>query len=162
MIEQQTTAQPNDLTDMLAQMRDLVDRVDAATEVQQRHQKCRNADVIRRQFERLEHFADCVSLMRFGDAYSFDHHGGVYMRPQAMGLIEWFYAFTGRKDVSAKVGKDYFSEEPNATVAVTGYIGADRFHVWTTFESPKAVALVESCEAPSVHLLRRLQIVSAR
>jgi hypothetical protein len=118
--------------------------------------------VIRRQFELMEQAADHVSRLRFGEAYSFDYSGSVYMRPWAMGLIEWFYLLTSEKNVIVRVGENYFSKEPNVTVIVNGNIGEDRFHVWATFQSPEAVALVESCEAPSVHLLRRLQIAGVR
>lgn len=143
-------------------MDDVVEQLESATQDQVRRSECRNADAITRQFERLDRIADHVSRMQFGDVYSFDHRGDVYMQPQAMGLVEWFYAMTGSKTVRVRIGTQLLSEEPNARVSVDGRVGDDQLHVWTAFDSPEAVEIVRGCEEPSVHLLRRLQIAGAR
>ncbi|ALG06817.1 hypothetical protein [Kibdelosporangium phytohabitans] len=160
-MSEDVTALLGKLTELTGSMVDTIGQLDTATADRQRRKTCRNADAIARQFKRLEQMAEHISRMQFCDIYSFDHNSSVYLHPQAMGLIEWFYVLTEPR-VSTRITTQVLSDKPSAHVWVNGELDGERMHVWCGFDSPEAVAMIEACSAPSVHLLRRLQIVGAR
>lgn len=147
-------AQMNQLT---ASMGDTIGELDAATQDRRRRATCRNASVIQETFAAIERVAAHVSRMRLGDVYSFDRTGHVFVEPCAMGLIEWFYAMTGPKKVTAHRSK--YSQ--SAFISVQGLMDGETITVTASYDSPKTDDMIMSSAEPSVHLLRRLQIAGA-
>src|SRR6185312_10465575 len=96
---------------------------------------CRNAAAVEHSLGRMQRIAGYIGQLRFGQVYSFDARGSIFMERPAIGLIEWFYA------MRSKTVKAWFVED-TAYVSVHGMIDSDDLDVWTSYNDDNAKAII--------------------
>jgi hypothetical protein len=139
--------------ELLAQLENVADFVRSHTP----KVPSRQAEVV----ERARRMIDWVSQIRMGRIVDFGLSGDIQFDgpSSAAGLLEVFYLVPGPKTVRTSVTAYDWASAAFTHVNVDWQ--ADRGRKVTAvavFTSDKARQLVESCKAPSVHLLRQLQI----
>lgn len=141
----------NNVTNLLDQLHSLVDQVGAVVNQDTRVHGPRNAKLI----ADYANTAELVSWLWFGEVMAFSAGNVLFVDKTPMNLVEMFYVLD-----EPVVTKWIFDD--SVIVAVDGKFNGERVGVQMKFAEPGSIDMVTNCVAPSVHLLRRLQIAGAR